>query len=61
MESFAYTSKEINTVAGMHTYLTIDVCSPKDHHAVEEIWRTLFGNVVVLFYANNNACNKSGN
>lgn len=59
MESLAYTSKEINTVAGMYTYVSIGICSPKDLHTVEEIWSTLFRNIDVLFYASTKA-NKSG-
>ena len=60
IESLGYTSKEINTVAGMHTYATISVCSYRDLHRVEEIWQTLFKNVDVMFFANTQI-QKSGN
>lgn len=55
IENLAYTSKEINTVAGLHTYTTIGICNPEHLHTVKEIWSTLFENVDVLFYANTKA------
>ena len=59
IESLAYTSKKINTVAGLHTYVSIGICSPRDLHVVEAIWNALFKNVDLLFYASTKA-NKSG-
>lgn len=60
IENLAYTSKEINTVAGLHIYVSVGVCSPEDLHVVSDVWNTLFGNTDILFYATTKP-NKSGN
>ena len=46
-------------MAGLHTYVSIGICSPRDLHVVEEIWKALFKNIDVLFHANIEA-DKSG-
>lgn len=60
IESISYTVKEINTVAGLHTYTVVAFCEPESFVIVKEIWGSVFTGVDVLFFADEQFTNRSG-
>ena len=53
-----YTIKEINAVAGCHTFGTAAICDPCLFYQVHDVWSKAFINTEVLFSANK--CSKQG-
>jgi len=60
IESISYTVKEINTVAGLHTYTIVAFCEPESFVIVKEVWESVFNSVNVLFFPDEQFTNKSG-
>ena len=61
IESISYTAKEINTVAGLHSYTVVSICEPESFLLVKEIWESVCTDVDVVFFADDHSNNRSGN
>ena len=42
IENISYTAKEINTVAGLHTYTVLCVCEPEAFVTIQTVWEGIF-------------------
>jgi len=60
IKKISYAIKEINTVAGLHTYSVVGICDPEMFPQVLETWKNIFTDVDVLFFADENIITKTG-
>ena len=60
IENISYTIKEINTVAGLHTYTVVCVCQPEAFLALKDVWENVFTCVDVLFFADHQSQSRLG-